>query len=79
MPIDASKPPGSSDLFRALLEAFRLRNEILNRAESQGAATSEPAQAKRKPGTACEQITIGPDFDDRLPDDVLALFKKGES
>lgn len=33
----------------------------------------QPAQ--RTPGTAIGKITIAPDFDDTLPDDILDLFE----
>lgn len=33
----------------------------------------QPAQ--RTPGTAIGKITIAPDFDDPLPDDILDLFE----
>ena len=31
--------------------------------------------AQRTPGTAIGKITIAPDFDDPLPDDILDLFE----
>ena len=34
-----------------------------------------PALPPRVPGTAAGMITIAPDFDDSLPDDILAAFE----
>lgn len=36
----------------------------------------EPAHAPRKPGSAKGRIHIAPDFDDPLPDDLLAEFER---
>jgi len=35
----------------------------------------EPPQAPRKPGSAKGKVVIAPDFDDPLPDDLLAEFE----
>jgi hypothetical protein len=38
-------------------------------------ATSEISLPPRVPGTAIGMITIAPDFDDDLPDDILDAFE----
>ena len=50
----------------------RLMRSLESQAEQ---ATSEISLQPRVPGTAIGMVTIAPDFDDDLPDDVLDAFE----
>ena len=50
----------------------RLMRSLESQAEQ---ATSEISLPPRVPGTAIGMVTIAPDFDDDLPDDVLDAFE----
>jgi hypothetical protein len=53
-----------------------LVEQLMRSLESQTEqATSEVSLPPRVPGTAIGMITIAPDFDDDLPDDILDAFE----
>jgi prevent-host-death family protein len=77
MSINVTMQQAKSDLPQLVARALEGEEVIITRA-GKPVVRLEPVRAKRVPGTARGMVTIGPDFDAPLPDDVLALFYESE-
>lgn len=66
-----------TDLSRLVARALEGEEIIITRA-GKPVVRLEPLHAKRVPGTARGKITVAPDFDAPLPDELLAAFEQPE-
>jgi prevent-host-death family protein len=77
MSVKVNMHEAKSDLPRLVARALEGEEIIITR-DGKPVVRLEPVRTKRVPGTAKGMITVSPDFDGPLPDDVLALFYESE-
>jgi prevent-host-death family protein len=66
-----------SDLSRLVARALAGEEVIITRS-GKPVVRLDPVRSRRVPGTARGKITISPDFDAPLPDELLTTFERSE-
>lgn len=75
MPVKVNVHSAKTNLSKLIAQALEGEEVVITRS-GKPVVKLTPIRQKRVPGSARGKIEIGPDFDDPLPDEILAEFER---